>query len=879
MKIFTLSKLLLIALAFYYATQASAADVPVTYLSSQIKFIENKGQQPAQVLYNAKVPGGNIYLEKNIFTYYIFSGDDLKKIHPLREDSVIIHGHVWKEIFMGANPNPTTTAVNPSTYTLNYFIGNNQAHWATNVHDYSQVSYKDLYNGVDMNVYAFGPNLKYDLIVQPNIDPSVIQIQFEGAESVSIQNNSLVIGTSIGNFTEQKPYSYQIINGVRKTVSSKFILIGKTVSFKITGRYNHDLPLIIDPTLIFASYTGSTADNFGYTATYDGTGAMLLGGLVHSDGYPVTIGAVQFTYGGGSNIIGNGYACDMGIMKLSAMGNALLWATYLGGSSNETPHSMVVDQNDNLCVYGRTWSDDFATTTNAYDKTYNGDGDIVVAKISSNGNTLLGSTYLGGSDEDGVNINATEPGNGSIKVNYGDDARGEIITDNIGNIYVATCTKSTDFPVTSSALQSSNGGNQDGCVFKFNTDVSSLQWSTYLGGSGDDACYSLDVFNSELYVSGGTASSNFPATAGSLHPTFQGGATDGFVSHISADGTTLLQSSFIGTSGDDQSYFVKLDASSNAYLYGQTSGAYPVTANVYTNPNSGQFIHKLDPTLSSTIYSTVFGNGSGKPNISPTAFLVDTCENIYISGWGGSVFSQWSWFNKDMHNMPITLDALQTTTDGNDFYIAVFKKNMASLAYATYYGGNTAPDVATEHVDGGTSRFDKNGVIYQAICAGCGGNSTTPTTPGAWSETNNSFNCNELGLKLEVNLFVVSAALEAFPTVTGCVPLTVQFTNNSLNATVFEWFFGDGGSSSLENPIHTFTDTGTFQIMLIASDPTACVPKDTAYTTVVVYNTKVDGNFLYQIIDLCDSVQINLQGNSSSISTTYTWDFGDGAFA
>jgi hypothetical protein len=288
---------------------------------------------------------------------------------------------------------------------------------------------------------------------------------------------------------------------------------------------------------------------------------------------------------------------------------------------------------------------------------------------------------------DGVNFDATEPGSGNLKVNYGDDARGEVINDAANNIYVATCTLSPDFPTTSGAYQTSAAGSQEGCVFKINPDCSSLIWSTFLGGTNDDACYSLDLFNGEVYTAGGTMSNNFPATSGSLHSTFQGGTMDGFVSHLSADGTQLLQSTFVGTTVDDQAYFVKLDESSNAYLYGQTHGSYPITPGAYSNANSGQFIHKLDPLLSTTVYSTVFGNGNGGPNISPAAFAVDTCENIYLSGWGGLVFSAWSWFSLDMMNMPITPDAFQSTTDGTDFYIAVFKKNMTELKYATYFGG------------------------------------------------------------------------------------------------------------------------------------------------------------------------------------------------
>src|SRR5665213_1861309 len=249
---------------------------------------------------------------------------------------------------------------------------------------------------------------------------------------------------------------------------------------------------------------------------------------------------------------------------------------------------------------------------------------------------------------------------------------------------------------------------------------------------------------------------------------------DGYVSHLNAAGSSLLQSSYIGTSGYDQAYFVQLDQSSNVYLFGQTAGAYPVTGGVYSNPNGGQFIHKLNPTLSATIYSTVFGSGGNTPNISPAAFLVDTCENVYTSGWGGQCIPYGS--TGTTFGMPVTANAFQQTTDGCDFYFFVLKKNAASLWYASFFGGVGGSD---EHVDGGTSRFDKRGVIYQSVCAGCGGTNNFPTTVGAWSQTNNSFNCNNAVIKLDFQLVNLSAVAAAAPSDTICTGSAINFTNTS----------------------------------------------------------------------------------------------------
>ncbi|MFI5134519.1 MAG: hypothetical protein ACHQD9_01580, partial [Chitinophagales bacterium] len=165
--------------------RVTAANNPVVTNpeSSQLRFIENKNQLPSQVLFDGKIPGGNVFLEKNTFTYYVFSEEDLKRMHPLHEDSLIIHGHAWKEIFLGGNADPKITSVSPSDYYFNYFLGNDPSKWASRVHDYQQVTYTSLYPGIDMNVYGIGMNLKYDLIVSPFTDPSQIQLQFIGTDA------------------------------------------------------------------------------------------------------------------------------------------------------------------------------------------------------------------------------------------------------------------------------------------------------------------------------------------------------------------------------------------------------------------------------------------------------------------------------------------------------------------------------------------------------------------------------------------------------------------------------------------------------------------------------------------------------------------------
>ncbi len=245
--------------------------------------------------------------------------------------------------------------------------------------------------------------------------------------------------------------------------------------------------------------------------------------------------------------------------------------------------------------------------------------------------------------------------------------------------------------------------------------MSQIVWAGFLGGNGADASHTIKFdLDGNLVVGGGSSSLNFPATPGT-YQTVHAGLVDGWIAKIKNDGTTILVSTLTGTQAFNQVYFIDLDIDGNIYAYGQTTGSFPVTAGVYKNPNSGQFLQKFDPSLSTLIFSTVFGSGSGIPNISPTAFLVNDCNNIYLSGWGGMINSASDFWNSSTSGMPVTTDAFQKTTSGSDFYFIVLTSDASQLLYATFLGGTQS----RTHVDGGTSRFDKSGVVYHAVCSGC----------------------------------------------------------------------------------------------------------------------------------------------------------------
>ncbi|MFN3940913.1 MAG: PKD domain-containing protein, partial [Chitinophagales bacterium] len=204
----------------------------------------------------------------------------------------------------------------------------------------------------------------------------------------------------------------------------------------------------------------------------------------------------------------------------------------------------------------------------------------------------------------------------------------------------------------------------------------------------------------------------------------------------------------------------------------------------------------------------------------------------------------------------------------------MLEKNALSLLYASFFGGSSS----TEHVDGGTSRFDKSGTIYQAVCAGCGGFDDFPVTPGAWSETNGSFNCNLGVAKIEFNLAGVYADSEAEPDIVGCAPFTIHFENLSSDAEEYIWNFGDGiGASTAFEPTYTYNTAGTFLVTLVVIDSQTCNIADTAYLNVVVFEDSIFAGFTVEEIFNCDSLTANFTNTSDVIAgTTYQWNFGDG---
>lgn len=852
---------------------------------SSLRFIQNAGQWEQDFDYLVRLNGGEMMVADNSLIYSFYQLP--KQAHPRdhrffganmfnNPELNTVKGHVLRVDFLGANREVEIIPDKTFSEYHNYFLGSDESKWRGGVPLFGELQHKALYPGIDMRMYGSADNFKYDLIVAPQADPSQIAIKYTGADLIYLKEGRLHVNTSVREIVEDAPVVYQRINGELKQVACEYVLDGTQISFRFPKGYNENHELVIDPTLVFSTYTGSSADNWGFTATYDLNGSLYAGGIIFALGggittFPTVPGSYQTNYAGG------GTECT--ITKYSPDGTSMIYSTYLGGADLDQPQSLFVNNMGELYVYGRTSSTNFPTTSAGYDRSYNGGRfDIFVSKFNAAGTQLLGSTYLGGSDSDGENGNYFNSGSNPIvlQANYGDDARGEIILDDQSNCYIAACTRSSNFPTSVGAVQRNIGGQQDAILVKLNASLTGLVFSTFLGGTGHDAAYGMKLDASyNVYVTGGTASSNFPTTSGTLYPNYRGGPADGFISKVSANGNTLMRSTFIGTNAIDQSYFLEIDDDFDIYVTGQTMGNFPINGNVYSNPGSHQFIAKLDGNLNGFIYSTVFGSGAAAaPNISPTAFLVDRCDNVYVAGWGGTTN-----YGGNTRNMPTTgapNAAIQRNTDGSDFYMIVLERDARALLYATFLGGNNLLG-SGEHVDGGTCRFDREGVVYHAVCAGCGGFSTFPTTPGVVSTTNNSQNCNLAAFKIAFDLAGIKAdftPLDRFGDTLefkGCPPLlvTIDNTSKATPQTNYFWDWGDGSKVTGFEPSHVFQDSGLFLVQLIIEDSASCNIRDTTYANILVYAEPFVDAGLDQIICLGDSVAITGVGDVSIVK--YQW--------
>ncbi len=553
----------------------SNVQVTKNLTSMPLSFTENQGQWDEKVKFRANAGGATMWFGAD-GAYYQFTRtiesdsisvvdkrygmpDDMMDREPDSIETMMI-----KANFVGANTNPQMVGVNMIDYKCNYFIGNDKSKWATDVPNYTAVLYEQVYDGIDLKYYGNGKQMEYDFIVEPGADFSQIKIQYDGAESVSVNDNGeLVVKTMWGEVVEQKPIIYQIENGSRIAVSGDYDMKGtSTFGFKMTGDFDNSLPLVIDPVLSYSTYLGGSDYEKGRSIAVDGSGSAYVTGVTSSTDYP-TLNPYQGTYQDGGR--------DVFVTKLSNSGNSLIYSTYLGGSGYDYGYSIAVDGSGSAYVTGSTGSTDFPTL-NPYQATINGTSDLFVTKLSSSGNSLIYSTYLGGNDND-----------------YGSG----IAVDGSGSAYVTGMTSSTDFP-TLNSYQGTYQGGEDAFVTKLSSSGNSLIYSTYLGGSVYDNGYSIAIDGSgSAYVTGETASTDFPTL--NEYQTYQGGG-DVFVTKLSSSGNILIYSTYIGGSANERAFSIAVDGSESAYVTGHIQSTDFPTLNEYQTDQGGDdaFVAKFE---------------------------------------------------------------------------------------------------------------------------------------------------------------------------------------------------------------------------------------------------------------------------------------------
>ncbi len=814
-----------------------------------IIFKENKGQWPQKVLFGSEFLNTKFYINKNSFNYCVYNYKDLEKAHEdhhLPEKNSVIHGHNYEVNFVGGNLTKFIKKNELSEY-YNYFLGNDRTKWANTVKAFKAIQFKEVYKGIDLNIYSNELNLKYDFIISPNANSDLIRLNYNYVDGIEIRNNELIIKTSVGEIIEKAPLTYQIIKGKKEAVKCNYVLIDdKTVGFEFPNGYDKSVALIIDPVVVVCSYSGFTAYGSNFACTFDDNGNIYNFGSCGS-GYPTTPGAFQLTGGAPFG--------DIVISAYSSSGSSKIFSTYLGGDSTDVPLCGVIKNNE-INLVGLSYSKNYPHTLAAFDTTLNGPDDFVITKLNLSGTSLLASTYVGGSSAESYNTFQS----GAQEYRY----NAEIVCDTSGNVYICSETWSSDFPTTSGAYSSNLKGTTDACIFKMNKTLSNLVWSTYLGGTYNETCKGLRMDGSGgAYCFGTTNSANFPTTAGSYAPT-KGGSFELFITHLNPIGN-IIASTYLGTASADFAGLIDLDQNNNVYVCGNLSSAVSLTPTpgVYSNSNGCNSIFKLNPSLSNLIYKTKYGNyvAGQAPNLYVTAFRVDSCQSIYISGWGANTF-------------PTTPNRFQSYGGGGtDLYFAVFSPNCTSLKFASFFGGPVGSGGQSEHSDGGISHFDNKGCLYQAICTEGG----LPTTINAYAPnfvntTTLTTTWNDAFVKIDFQTYVNAMVNSSYGgDLTACPPYTANLISSTNTGTSF-WNFGDGSPIDTSNSvIHNYSNLGNYNIVLVVTDTSTCNKIDSVKTLLsVIPPTEFD---LGPDRFICINNKIKLQSPVSAV--TYLWNTGE----
>ncbi len=670
-------------------TPAQEAQVKESFGQLPIAFEENVGQTDASVHYFARGPGYGLYLTSTEAVMALSPpqaadavGQDSNPVDLLRQDwnpvpqAVEAPPAIVRLQVVGGNPAPAVTGRDEQPGKVNYFLGDDPAKWHTNVATFGRVEYDEVYPGIDLVWHGSQQQLEYDFVVSPGADPSQIRLHFAHADRVELDAaGDLLIhvgepgGVSPGSTLRQHaPVVYQEEGDTRQEVASRFVLEGQQVRFAV-GAYDAQLPLVIDPVLVYSTYLGgSRHDDVEGIAVDPATGDALLTGSASSTNFP-TANALQPT--------NHGFG-DVFVTRLRADGQALVYSTYLGGGGGEGGHGIaVVPTTGDVLLVGSTGSTNFPTA-NALQPAHRGYTDAFVTRLRADGQALVYSTYLGGTDYDFGNGIVVDPATG-----------GALLTGE---------TWSTNFP-TANAFQPAYRGGSDAFVARLRADGQALVYSTYLGGSAWESRTGIvvDPASGDALVTGMTDSPNFP-TANALQPTYGGGFSDAFVARLSANGQALVYSTYLG--GSDVEYHhggSAVDpATGDALVTGSTGStnfptANPLQATCGGCPGSHDaFVARVSASGSALVFSTYLG-GSNHESGQDLATDPATGDALLTGQTTSTDFP--------------TTHPLQSTNCAGDAFVARLRVDGQALVYASCLGGSGSDFGRDIAVDGAGSVF------------------------------------------------------------------------------------------------------------------------------------------------------------------------------
>ncbi len=658
-----------------------------------LAFVPNAGQTDRTVHFQAQSAGGALFFTSNEVVLSLPILDQSLLLADEGSDHSLFamgHSSIVRLRFEGADPSPAVAATGKLDGVVNYFIGDDPGRWRTGLPTFREIVYREVYPGIDLRYNGLTEEsdrsflLKGAYHVAPGADPGLIRWRYVGAENVRMDKASgdlFITPSSAAQSTvgqtlvERAPVAWQVVEGERVPVNAGYSLAADgSIGFDLDG-YDPAYPLVVDPTLTYSTYLGGSNRDIARAVAVDAGGNVYVTGQTASTDFPRQNPA-QPDFGGG------GFG-DTFVVKLDPSGSALVYATYLGGSNDDTGHAIAVDSYGAAYIAGDTLSANFPTEKAVQPVSGGGgpfEGDAFVVKLSPTGSTLVYSTYLGGQGDE---------------IGYG------IALDGGGNAYVTGYTSSTNFPTRRAPQPNPSfpqGLNILGDAFVTQiisaSGVYTWGYSTFLGGQDWDEGHSIAVDAAgNAYVTGNTRSADFP-TERPAQPIFGGGSGfdrgDAFVTQvISASGVyTWGYSTFLGGGGGDTGAAIAVDASDNAYVTGETASTNFPTAHPFQNARAGAqdaFVTKIISAsgVYTWGYSTYLGGGGSD---SGRGIALDNNREAYLGGFTRS------------DDFPVTpgaydeLCGINGLCDGNndDAWFAKLGASGSSLTYATYLGGSRA---------------------------------------------------------------------------------------------------------------------------------------------------------------------------------------------